>query len=73
MEIIQKKVTIKLDQDERDTLIGAIDLIERISNELIPMCGEDCPFKATCDKRSDATCFFNVVAHDLRYINNDCD
>lgn len=73
MEIIEKKVVIKLDKEERDTLISAIKLIERMNSKSSPICGERCPFKTACDERSNSTCYFEMVAQDLKYINNNCD
>jgi hypothetical protein len=72
MEIVEKKIVVKLDKEERDTLISAISLMKTMGDELGNLCS-NCPFKVACDDRSDTICFFDMVADDLKYINNNCD
>ena len=72
MEMIEKKV-VKLDEEERENLINTIKLMERIEQGARFICGENCPFKAVCDNRSDLYCFFEMMVKDLKYINNNCD
>lgn len=72
MEIIQKKVTVKLDQEEREHLIATIDLLDTMERTM--PCGEDkCPFQEMCNHKSDTNCFIRTVKQDLIYINNNCD
>lgn len=70
MEIIQKKVTIKLDQDERNSFVHTVVLLENMRNQV--NCDE-CPFKERCDKVSESECLLNTLIRDLKYINNNCD
>ena len=70
MEIIEKKVVIKLDQEERESLINTITLLEDIRTN-IPC--EECPFKKRCDMVSQSECLLFLLARDLKYINNLCD
>ena len=70
MEIIQRKVGIKLDKEERDNLINTMNLMEEIRSKVD--C-EECPFKERCDMVSKDECLLYILARDLKYINNDCD
>ena len=70
MEIIQKKVVVKLDKEERDNLINTITLIEEMRSKVD--C-EECPFKERCDIISKDECLLYTMARDLKYINNNCD
>ena len=70
MEIIQKKVVIKLDKEERDNLVNATLLLEEIRNKVD--CSE-CPFKERCDKVSESECLLYTLSRDLKYINNNCE
>ena len=73
MEIIENKIIIKLDKEERDNLIDTISFVEQMCNTLenIECCS--CPFKSRCDKRSEDICFLHLIKDDLKYINNHCD
>ena len=73
MEIITKRVTVKLDKEEREHLIATIDLLDHMGRE-IP-CGDnsDCPFKTKCDQESDSKCLLGTIKEYLKYINNNCD
>ena len=70
MEIIQRKVTIKLDQEERDNLVNATLLLEEMRSKVD--CDE-CPFKEHCDKVSRDECLLYALSRDLKYINNNCE
>lgn len=70
MEIIQRKVTIKLDREERDNLINATLLLEAMRSKVD--CDE-CPFKEHCDKVCKDECLLYALSRDLKYINNNCD
>lgn len=72
MEIIEKKIAIKLDKEERESLINTINLLDRMNSRLRANC-DSCPFYEICQKHSDELCFFYMVARDLKYINNNCD
>ena len=73
MEIIQNKIVVKLDKEERNNLINTISLIERMCDIFgnIECCS--CPFKSRCDKRSEDICLLHFIKDDLKYINNNCD
>lgn len=70
MEIIQKKVVVKLDKEERDSLVNAITLIETMRSKVD--CDE-CPFKQRCDKVSNSECLLYSVEQHIKYINNECE
>ena len=70
MEIIQKKVVIKLDQEERDSLVNATTLIEEMRAKVD--CDE-CPFRERCDIISKDECLLYSLAQNIKYINNNCD
>ena len=71
MEIIEKKVAVKLGKEERDNLIATIDLLDCMEREL--PCGDDCPFQTRCNQESDSKCLCRTVKEHLKYINNNCD
>ena len=71
MEILQKAVTIKLSKEEREHLTATLDLLQQMEEE-VP-CGDNCPFKEMCDRKSDIFCLIGTVKEDLIYINNNCD
>ena len=73
MEIIEKKIAIKLDQEERDNLINTISLIERIHDACSGKNCSDCPFAERCDDVSNIDCLLYTMTRDLKYINNNCD
>jgi hypothetical protein len=73
MEIIEKKIVVKLDKEERDTLINAIALIEQIHDACNGKNCSDCPFVERCDEVSDSDCLLYTMTRDLKYINNHCD
>lgn len=70
MEIIEKKVVIKLDQEERENFVNTIFLLEEMRSKV--NCDE-CPFKERCDKLSQSECLLYTLIRDLKYINNLCD
>ena len=70
MEIIQKKVVIKLDKEERDNLVNVILLLEEMRKKVD--CDE-CPFKERCDKVSQSECLLYTLIRDLNYINKNCE
>ena len=70
MEIIQKKVVVKLNQEERDSLINTTLLLEEMRSKVD--CSE-CPFKERCDKVSQNECLLYVLSRDLNNINKNCE
>jgi hypothetical protein len=70
MEIIEKKIIVKLDKEERDNLVNTIALIEAMRSKVD--CDE-CPFKERCDHVSKDLCLLYILARDLNYINNNCE
>lgn len=70
MEIIQKKVVVKLNKDERDNLVNTILLLEEVRKQVD--CDE-CPFKERCDKVSESECLLYTLSRDLNYINKNCE
>ena len=70
MEIIEKKVVFKLDQEERDNLVNATALIEEMRSKVD--C-DGCPFKQRCDNASKDMCLLYELSRDLKYINNNCE
>jgi hypothetical protein len=73
MEIIQNKIVVKLDQEEREHLINAIVLIEQMHDACSGKNCSECPFADRCDDVSDIECLLYTMARDLKYINNNCD
>ena len=71
MKIIHKKVTVKLDKEERERLIATIDLLSDMEKTI--RCDNDCPFKEQCDQESNINCLLGTVKTGLLYINNNCD
>jgi hypothetical protein len=69
MEIIQNKVQVKLDKEERDSLIATMGLLEKMVFEM--PCTE-CPFEERCNHRHKDHCLLRTLEEDLRYINNIC-
>jgi hypothetical protein len=70
MEIIQKRITIKLDKEERDNMIDTISLLEEMRSKV--SC-DDCPFTGACGLVSGDACLLYTLARDLKHINNNCD
>lgn len=73
MEIINKKVIVKLSKEEREHLTATIDLLNEMEEEVPMPCEDNCPFKDQCDRNSDMNCLLRDVKADLIYINNNCD
>lgn len=72
MEIMQKRVTVKLNQEEREHLIATLDLLDSMERN-VP-CGDNAyPFQEMCNRKSDRDCFIRTVKQDLIHINNNCD
>ena len=70
MEFIEKKVVVKLDQEERNNFINTITMLEEMRSKVD--CNE-CPFKERCDTLSQSECLLYTLSRDLKYINNNCD
>jgi hypothetical protein len=70
MEIIQNKIVVKLDKEERDNLIATIGLLDNMERT-VPCDG--CPFQEQCNRESDTNCLIRTIKQDLIYINNNCD
>lgn len=73
MEIIQKKVVIKLDKEERDNLVNTITLMGQIHDACSGKNCSECPFSERCDVVSDIECLLYTLARDLNYINKNCE
>ena len=71
MEIIQNKIVVKLDKEERDNLIETIDLLKNMTCNIT--CDIRCPFRQKCDECSPSQCWLEKIIKDLTYINNYCD
>lgn len=73
MEIINNKVAVKLDKEERENLLETISFFERMSDAFQNVECCTCPFQFKCDIRSKDICFLHIMKDDLKYINNNCD
>lgn len=70
MEIIQKKVVIKLDKEERDNLVNTMLLLEKMRSGVDCV---ECPFKERCDKVSESECLLYTLTQNINYINKNCE
>ena len=69
MEIINNKIAVQLNREERDNMVDTITLLERMRQDI--SC-EGCPFEERCDQVSQSECLLYLLARDLKYINNNC-
>lgn len=73
MEIINNKIAVKLDKEEKDNLLEIISFFEGLSDAFQNVECCSCPFKSRCDERSEDICLLHFIKDDLKYINNNCD
>lgn len=70
MEIKQAKVVIKLDKEEKASIITTMALLEKMRTNVD--CSE-CPFKERCDDISDSQCLLYLLIRDLKYVSDKCE
>jgi hypothetical protein len=77
MEIVKNAISVKLDQDEKTCLQGAMEIIRDIKNnqDIIDGCDALCPFSNYCNKsqgRFDNHCLLNNGYYTLKIILEKC-